>query len=168
VKYTIKHTFNIAAEDFWKKLHFEPEYNRALFEKHLGFTVYKVLSSEEKPDGTILRKTECAPKIELPGPAKKIFGDNTSYVEDGTFDPKTQRFTVNVIPKVGADKIKTRVVMWVEKKGDKQCERVVEVDNEVKVFGLGGMLESFIEKQTRANYDAAATFTNRWIQEKGL
>jgi hypothetical protein len=30
------------------------------------------------------------------------------------------------------------------------------------------MLESFIEKQTRGNYDAAAQFTNRWIQEKGL
>lgn len=168
MKYTIKHTFNIGADDFWKKIHFDPEFNRALFEGHLGFTVFKVLSNETAPDGTIRRKTECAPKVELPGPAKKIFGENTSYVEDGTFDPKTQRFTVDVIPKVGADKIKTRVVMWVEKKGDKQIERVVEVDNTVKVFGIGGMLESFIEKQTRGNYDAAAQFTNRWIQEKGL
>lgn len=168
MKYTIRHTFNIAAEDFWKKLHFEPEYNRALFEKHLGFSVYKVLEFETAQDGTILRKTECVPKVELPGPVKKIFGDNAGYIEEGTFDPKTQRFTVNVIPKVGADKIKTRGVLWVEKKGDKQCDRVVEIDNEVKVFGVGGMVESFIEKQTRANYEQAAQFTNRWIQEKGL
>jgi hypothetical protein len=168
VKYTIKHAFNISADDFWKKLFFDPEYNRALFEGHLGFSLFKVLTLDTMPDGTVHRKTECAPKVELPAAAKKIFGDNASYIEDGRFDPKTQRFTVDVLPKVGGDKIKTRVVMWVEKKGDKQVDRIVEVDNSVKVFGIGGMLESFIEKQTRANYDAAATFTQRWIQEKGL
>lgn len=168
MRYTIRHTFNIGADDFWKKLFFDPEYNRALFEGHLGFSIYRLLSLDTAPDGTVRRKTECAPKVELPAAAKKIFGESASYIEDGTFDPKTQRFTVDVLPKVGGDKIKTRVVMWVEPKGEKQIERVVEVDSSVKVFGVGGMLESFIEKQTRANYDAAAAFTQRWIQDKGL
>ena len=168
MRYTIKHTFNIGADDFWNKLFFDAEYNRALFEGHLGFSVFKVLTLDTAADGSVHRKTECAPKVELPAAVKKVFGDNASYIEDGRFDPKTQRFTVDVIPKVGADKIKTRVVMWVDKKGDKQVDRIVEVDNSVKVFGLGGMLEGFIEKQTRANYDAAAVFTQRWIQEKGL
>lgn len=168
MRYTIRHTFNIGADDFWNKLFFDPEYNRALFEGHLGFSIFKVLTLDTSPDGRVHRKTECAPKVELPAAAKKIFGESVSYIEDGTFDPKTQRFTVDVLPKVGGDKIKTKVVMWAEKKGDKQIDRVVEVDTTVKVFGIGGMLESFIEKQTRASYDAAAEFTNRWIREKGL
>jgi len=168
VRYTIRHTFDISAEDFWQKLFFDPEYNRALLEGHLGFSVFKVLTLDTAADGSVHRKTECAPKIELPAAAKKILGDNTGYIEDGRFDPKTQRFTVDVIPNAGADKIKTHVVMWVDKKGDKQVERVVEVDNSVKMFGVGGMLESFIEKQTRANYDAAAAFTRTWIKDKGL
>jgi hypothetical protein len=69
---------------------------------------------------------------------------------------------------MGGDKIKTRVTMWIEPKGDKVIDRVVEVDNTVKIFGVGSVLEAFIEKQTRANYDAAAEFTQRWIAEKGL
>ena len=108
--------------------------------------------------------------VGLPRPqtARKILGETTSYVEDGRFDPKSKRFTVEVIPKMGGDKIKTRVSMWVEPRGDKKIERIVEVDNEVKVFGVGKILEAFIEKQTRSSYDQAATFTNQWIADKGL
>jgi hypothetical protein len=45
---------------------------------------------------------------------------------------------------------------------------MVAVDNTVKVFGLGTLLEGFIEQQTRDLYARAADFTNRWIRDKGL
>ena len=167
MRYTIRHTFNTDADTFWDKVFFDPEYNKALFQGHLGFKLYQVLTLDKAEDGSVHRRTECTPPVELPAAAKKLLGETMSYVEDGRFDPKTRRFTVDVQPKVAADKIKTRVVMWVEPAGDKRIDRFVEVDNTIKVFGVGGMLEGFVEKQTRANYDAAAAFTNKWIAEKG-
>jgi hypothetical protein len=167
VRYTIKHTFNTDADTFWNKIFFDSGYNDALFKDHLKFS-YRVLELTHNPDGSVRRRVECAPPIELPSAAKKIFGDSTSYVEDGRFDPATKRFSVEVQPRVGADKIHTRVVMWVEPRGDKRVERMVDVDSSVKVFGVGKILEAFLEKQMRASYDSSADFTNKWIADKGL
>ena len=168
MRYTIKHTFDTDVDTFWNKLFFDAEYNNALFQGHLKFTAYRVLEIDKRPDGSVHRRVECAPPIELPAIAKKAIGDSTSYVEDGRFDPKSGRFTVEVTPRVGADKIKTRVALWAEPRGDKRIERIVEVDNSVHVFGVGKLIEAFVEKQMRATYDQAATFTNRWIADKGL
>ena len=168
MRYTIRHTFNTDADTFWGKLFFDPAYNETLFNKHLKFNFYKVLELTHSPDGSVHRRVECAPPVEIPAVVKKVIGDSTSYVEDGRFDPRTKKFTVEATPKVGADRIQSRMTMWVEPRGDKKVERFVEVDSTVKVFGIGKMIEGFIEKETRASYDSAAAFTNQWIAEKGL
>jgi len=168
MRYTIRHTFDTDAETFSGKIFFDPAYNEALFLGHLGFSGYKLLALDKLPDGTITRRVECTPKVEIPAAVKKVIGDNAGYVETGRFDPKTQRFSVDVQTKVAADRIKNHATMWVEPRGDKKVERVVELDTTVKVFGVGGMIEKLIEQQTRASYEAAAAFTNRWIADKGL
>jgi hypothetical protein len=144
MRYTIRHTFDTDADTFWDKIFFDPEYNEALFLKHLGFTSYTLLALDRQADGSVTRRVECTPKVEIPAAVKKVIGDTASYVETGRFDPKTKRFSVEVQPRVAADRIKTRVAMWVEPRGDKKVERVVEVDSTVKVFGVGGMIEKLI------------------------
>lgn len=168
MRYTIRHTFNTDQDTFWNKVFFDKAYNEALFKQHLKFRQYDLLSLDNRPDGNVERKVLCVPNVEIPAAARKILGETAGYTEVGRFDAKTKRFSADVIPKVGADTIKTKVTMWVEPRGDKKVERVCEVDNTVKVFGLGKVLEAFIEKQTRDSYDAAAEFTNRWIADKGL
>ena len=56
---------------------------------------------------------------------------------------------------------------WVEPRGDKKIERICECEVQVKIFGVGGVVESFIEKTTRESYEKTAAFTNRWLAEKG-
>lgn len=168
MRYTIRHTFNVDADTFWGKLFFDPAYNEALFTQYLKFKQYKVLELQHDPDGSVHRRVECAPAIEIPAVVKKVIGDSTSYVEDGRFDPKSKRFSVNATPKVAADRFQTHITMWVEPRGDKKVERFVEVDSTVKVFGVGKVIEGILEQQMRSNYDQAATFTNQWIAEKGL
>jgi len=167
VRYTIKHTLNTTVDTFWK-LFFEPEYNEKLFKERLKFSVYEVLALEHKPDGSVYRKIHCAPPIEIPSIAKKFFGDSTSYVETGLYDPKTRRFNTDVQPKVGADKIHMRISIWAEPRGDKQIERFVDVEGSVKIFGIGKMIEGLLESNTRESYDIAADFTNKWVAEKAL
>ena len=168
MRYTIRHTFNVDEATFWDKIFFDPEYNDALFVQNLKFDPYRVLELSKNPDGSIRRRIECAPPVEIPAVAKKVFGETATYIEDGRFDPKTKRFSVEILPKIGGDRLKSRAAMWLEPRGDKKVERVVELENEVKIFGVGKILEAFIEKQTRQSYDQSATFTNQWIAEKGL
>jgi hypothetical protein len=171
VRYTIKNPIETDVDTYWGRVFFDPEFNRSLFVECLGFTRYEVLEERRDADGTIHKRVECVPKVELPAAARKIFGQSAGYTEIGTFDPKTKKYRVEVIANMAADKIKTHSEIWVEPRGgagDKRCERIVTVDNTVKVFGLGTLLEGFIEQQTRDSYNRGADFTNRWIRDHSL
>ena len=165
MRYTIRHTFDTDADTFWK-VFFDAEYNRALFVDHLKFKSYRVLELDRRDDGSVVRRVECAPPMEVPAVARKIFGDATSYVEEGRYDPKSARFSVSVVPKVGADRVHTRVEMRVEPRGERRIERIADIDNTVKVFAIGKVIEAFIEGETRKSYDASAEFTRKWFAEK--
>ena len=104
----------------------------------------------------------------MPGPVKKLFGDRLSYVEEGTFDKKTRRYTFKVTPSTLAEKTKVAGEMWVEKLGEKKVARVTKISVEVKVFMVGGMVEDRILADLRSSYDKGTTFTNEYIKENGL
>jgi hypothetical protein len=168
VRYTIKHTIETDVDSFWGKVIFDVEFNRALFLDFLGFTTYRVLEDRIEPSGERHRKVDSVPKIELPAALRKIFGGSVGYEEIGRYDPVARKYFVQVLPKMAADKIKTSSEIWAEPLDGKRCERIVSIDTTVKVFGLGTLIEGFIEQQTRDLYARAADFTNRWIREKGL
>jgi Protein of unknown function (DUF2505) len=168
VRYTIKHIIETDVDGFWDKLFFDDAFNRALFVDFLGFTTYETLEQRTDPDGTVHRRIDCTPKVDLPGPARKLFGDSVGFVEVGRYEPKQRRYFVEAVPRMGADRVKTTSEIWVEPAGDKRCERVVTVDNTVKVFGVGTLIEGYIQQQTRDLYQYAADFANRWLREKGL
>ena len=168
MRYTIKHTIETDIDTFWNKVIFDPEFNRKLFIEHLGFTAYNVLEDRTDADGVRHRRVDAVPKIELPAAARKVLGDNLGFVEVGRYDPAVKRYYINVLPKTGGDKIKTTTEIWAEPSGDKRCERIVSIDNSVKIFGIGGLVEGFIEQQTRDSYARGAEYTNRYIRENGL
>lgn len=168
MRYTIKHTIETDFETFWDKLFFDPEFNRAMFQDFLGFPVYRLVEERKDANGVLHRRLECSPKIELPAAARKIFGDTVGYTEIGRYEPSQHRYFIQGIPNVGAEKVKTTSEIWAEPRGDKKVERFALVENTVKVFGLGTLIEGFIEQQTRDLYARGADFTNRWIREKGL
>lgn len=168
MRFTIRHTFETDVDTFWEKIFFDEEFNRALFVDHLRFTSFKVLQFDRQDDGRVHRRLQCKPPTELPAVVKKVLGGATSYIEDGHFDPVSRKFTVDVIPAAAADKIKTRTELWLEARGDKRSERIATIDNTVKIFGVGKIIEKFIEDTTRKSYAEAADFTNRWIRDKGL
>ena len=58
--------------------------------------------------------------------------------------------------------------MWLERTGPGQSDRVAEFEIEVKIFGIGGMFEKFLEKTMRESYGKATEFTNKWLRDKGL
>src|SRR4029079_17491480 len=108
------------------------------------------------------------PLSNVPGPVKKVIGDRLSYVEEGTFDKKTKRYSFKVTPSTMAEKTKVAGEMWVEKLGDKKVARLTRISVEVKVFMVGGLVEDRILSDLRSSYDKGTAFTNEYIKDNGL
>lgn len=166
MRFEMKHTFKCDEETFWSKVFFDEEYNRRLFREALEFVVYEPLELKDEGGGSKFRRVKTQPKAALPGPLQKLLGDPVS-VEEGRFDGATKRWSFRLIPHKLADKISIR--------GEQKMtpvaggiERLSSFDINVDIFGVGGLLEGFVEKQLRENYDKGAVFTNRFLQEKGL
>jgi hypothetical protein len=166
--FTIKHLLETDADTFWNKIFFDEAFNRALCVDHLKFRVFKTLDLKREPNGVITRRVENSPPAEIPKVVAKVLGNTVNYVEEGRFDPAVQKWAFSVIPAVAANKIRSVGELWVDARGEKRIERIIEVDLEVKIFGIGSIVEQLIEKQSRAMYDQAASFTNQWIRDKGL
>ncbi|MDH5490699.1 MAG: DUF2505 domain-containing protein, partial [Myxococcales bacterium] len=68
-------------------------------------------------------------------------------------------------PTALAEKLKITGTMVVRAQGD-HTERIVNFDVQAKIFGVGKVLEAFIEKSTRERYDQTAEFTNRYLSRQ--
>ena len=168
MKFTLRHPYSIEPEAFWRDVFFDPAYNEALYRKALQFEAFKVIEETQGPDGRRARKMSVTPKIDAPGPIKSLLGDSVSYIEDGHLDLAKPSWVVKVLPSKLADKSTIRSEMWLERTGPGQSDRVANFDIEVKIFGVGGMFEKFLEKTMRDSYQKAADFTNLWLREQGL
>lgn len=167
MKITISHEFSTDPETFWSKIFFDPEYNRTLYLQGLKFPEYELL--EEHDNGSeVVRKVRVTPKQEAPAAVQKLVGGRFSYVEEGRFDKTTRRYRFRVVPSTMADKIRAEGELRAEPVGPKTMRRVVDMTIEVKVFGVGGIVEGFVSKSMQESYAQAAAFTNHWIADKGL
>lgn len=168
MRFTIKHIFETDVDTFWNKVFFDEAYNRALCVDHLKFRLFNTLDLKRESNGVITRRTENGPPAEVPKMVAKVLGDTVNYVEEGRFDPTSKKWSFSIIPAMAANKIQSVGELWVEPRGDKRIERIIQIDLQVKIFGIGSMVEQLIEKQSREMYGKAADYTNKWIREKGL
>lgn len=167
MKVTISHEFNTDCDTFWDKIFFDPEYNRALYRDGLQFPEYELLEERDVGDH-VVRRVRVVPKQDAPAAVQKLVGGRFSYIEEGRFDKKTKHYTFRVVPSAMPDKIRTEGELRCEAVGPKKMRRVIDMNIEVKIFGVGGIVESFVSKSTQDSYAQAATFTNKWIADKGL
>jgi hypothetical protein len=165
---TLRHEMNCDEDTYFERCMFDEEYNRRLYIETLKFPGYELLEQSDGPDKRTRKVHIDPPLAGIPGPVKKVIGDKFSYVEEGTFDKKTKRYTFKVVPSTMSEKTKTQGELWCEKIGDKRIARVAKISVEVKVFMVGGMVEEKILGDLKASYDAAAKFTNDFLKEKGL
>ncbi|MEM6962825.1 MAG: DUF2505 domain-containing protein [Myxococcota bacterium] len=161
IEFTIHHTFGVDAGTFWDRTFMDPEFNRKLYLEHLGFVDYEVLEDTRAENGTLKRRVRGTPKAEAPKVIQKLVGDNTTYVEEGDYDGSRYRFRI-LSGQLG-DKIQISGEMWVDAKGEDACERCVRMSVQVNIFGVGKMVEGFVEKKTRESYDKGAEFTRSYL-----
>jgi hypothetical protein len=163
-KLTLTHEINCDVDNFWK-VFFDKDFNHALYSKGLGFPKYELLELRDE-ENQIVRRISATPKMDVPGPVAKALGSSFSYVEEGTFDKKAKTFKWKSIPSSLKDKMRNEGTIRAEAAGEGRCTRVSDFDYEVKLFGIGGLMEGALEKNLRALLKRGAEFTNEWLKEK--
>jgi hypothetical protein len=161
----IRHVFRCSPDTFWNDVFGNEEFDRELYLESLKFPAYEILEAKTADDGTVKRRVKSVPSSEAPAVVQKALGENVSYVEVGTYDPKAQRYRFDIEPNRLKDKILIRGEMWTEPAGD-EARRCVDIEVNVKIFGVGKLVESFISQSLRDNYEKAASFTNVWLDRK--
>lgn len=162
-KFTVTHEILCTADRFWS-LVFDPEISSRFYLDTLGFPEYAVLDRQENDD-TLNCKTSVRPKLSLPGPLLKLFGPEFRYVVDIHYDRNSGIHQWRSTPSTLADKIRCEGMARVEPCGDDRIRRIIEVEFEARIFGVGGLIESTAEKEIRESLDANAAFLNQTLAE---
>lgn len=156
--FTLRHDLPLTPERYWA-LFFDRDFNAGLY-AFLEFPSWDIVEQRETPEA-ITRVVRAVPKMDLPAAVAKVMGDSFSYTEEGRFDRGTRTYRMEMKPSVLQGKLRNEAVMRCEPLGADQCTRVVEVTAEAKVFGIGGLIESAIEKNHRAMWARSVEYYRR-------
>ncbi len=156
MKLTLDYRWQCPPEAFWS-LYFDPDFVVRLHLEALGSTSAEVLSQEGDLTSGLVRTLRYGQRPPMPGPVRKLFGDEVSTLEVSTFDPAASRTTFTMTPGTMADKTQIDGAIACSAEGAGSMERF-ELEARVKVFGAGPVVERFIERQAREMQDKAVSF----------
>lgn len=160
---TLTRTWDLdcSAEKYWD-VFTDPDYSRALYLEGLGFKDYRVINADPAA-----RKLALVPKLNVPGPVAKLLGDAFAYEQHGTLDRAAGVWTWKMVHPGGKKGIvSSDGTIRVVSTGEGRCRRTDEVHVAAHVFGLGGVIESSVEKELLASWESELAFFRRWVQTK--
>ncbi len=166
MKKVMRHRFSTTKDRFWGEVFFDEEFNRGLSDA-LDNESMEVVEQSGEVSGTLKRTLTCTPRMDAPGPVRKILGDSMDYTETGEWNAETGRWEFSMVTAALGDKMKLNGAMWAEECGD-EIERVCEIEFSVKMFGMGKVIEKFLATSIVENQEKAARFTKDFISSKGL
>jgi hypothetical protein len=162
--FTLSHEIHCDEATFWK-VFFSKGFNEALFREFLGFPHYEIVEQKETDDA-IVRRVKVTPKMEAPGAVQKALGSSFSYLEEGTLDKTTKVYRWKSTPSTLAEKVTTEGTVRAEPGGAGNVRRLCDFRYEARIFGIGGLLESALEKSLKNGWDRSAGFFNQWLADK--
>lgn len=161
-RFTVRHALHCSPEEFWEHIQHDPEFHRALNADYLGHR-YEVLE-EDRARGIYRARTW--PQYHAPLALQRVLDRKASFTEEGVFDAARQQYDFRVVPSVYADKLRTEGHLRAEPARGGECDRVVDFVIEARVPGIGFLVEAFLEKNTRENFDKSAVYVNDYLRTK--
>lgn len=163
IEFTLRHPLNCTPQRHWE-LFFDPEWTRTLIIDGLGFSTCDVRPVREQGDERH-REMTVTPKLDVPAAVAKLLGPKLGYTERGTFHVAKERWTYQLVLNVLSEKIRMGGEVTVEPLGNDRCTRISKMWVEVKIFGVGGMVEKAAEKNMRDGWDRSAHWINGWLAD---
>jgi len=144
------------------KLFLDDAYDREQYLEGLRYPAYEIIERSET-DAEVVRAIKVTPRLDLPGPVAKLFGNGFGYVEAGRFDKATQVWRSTTTPNMLSGKLRAASTVRCEPAGDGRCTRTCELMVEAHVFAIGGLVEQSFEKNMRAGWDGVAAYMNKTL-----
>lgn len=156
-------------EKFWA-IYLDESYLNALYLEELRYQAFSVIEI-----GDTSRKLRLVPKMKLPAPVAKLIGDGFAYEDHGTLDRTTNEWTWQMVQPTNLDsKSKPRKdvvtmhgTVHAEPTADGHCRRTDEFSVDAKIFGLGTLIESTIEKELQSARVKEYAFLTQWLTQFG-
>ena len=161
LEHHLDHVIHCAPERLWH-LYFDNDFNIEMYERGLGFPSCKILERREQGDH-IIRRMAMIPKIEMPGAVAKIVGDKVGFEERGDYDRKAGVFRWKIILAAFGDKARIEGEMRVLAHADGHCRRIVDFQVEVKMFGVGGLIEKTAADNNVTGWARSAAWINEYL-----
>jgi hypothetical protein len=157
-------------ETFWAAF-LDESYLTALYLEELEYRAFAVIEI-----GETSRKLRVVPNMRLPAPVARLIGDSFAYEDHGTLDRARSEWTWRMVQPANLDptsKPRKDVVTMhgtvrVEAAGDGRCRRTDDFSIEAKLFGLGGLIESTIEKELQTARAKEYAFLTQWLEKLGV
>ena len=156
MKLSLSYDWDCAPEAFWA-LYFDPEFAVRLHLEALGSTSAEILSQEGDLSSGLVRTLRYGQRPPMPGPVRKLFGEEVSTTEVTTYEPAKSQASFTMTPGTMADKTRIDGAIVLQVEGDRTVERF-GLEARVKIFGAGPVVERFIESQARAMQDKAVVY----------
>jgi hypothetical protein len=156
VKLSLVYGWDCAPEAFWA-LYYDPEFVVRLHLESLGSTSAEVVSLEGDLASGLVRTLRYGQRPPMPGPVRKIFGEEVVTTEVSTYDPGPSTTTFTMTPGTMADKTHIEGSIALTRDGEKTVETFA-LEARVKIFGAGPVVERFIERQAREMQEKAVDF----------
>ncbi len=163
-RFTLIQDFAVDPDEHWR-LFLDDDVERRMYLEGFRFPKYELLERRETDD-EIFRRIRVVPRLDVPGAVAKLLGDSFGYTETQKFVKKTKAFRANMTPSIIADRLSSESVVRVEAAGEKKCRRTVDVSVEAKIFGVGGLVESALEKNLRTGWVDSAGYLAAEAQKK--
>jgi hypothetical protein len=161
----LTHLIHCDVEAYWRDFA-DDAFNQQLFVAEMGYPSYRVL--ERRDDGERLwRRIEITPKVHLPEAVRQIVGPALTFVEEGELDGARYRFRfVAPAGRFAADKATSEGVIHAER-AEGGTKRVLDLNCEIRLFGVGRMLEAAATKIAQDAYNGQAAAWNALLAKRG-
>jgi hypothetical protein len=156
VKLTLDYAWDCEPAAFWT-LYYDPDFVVRLHLDALGSTSAEVVAQEGDLTSGLVRTLRYGQRPNMPGPVRKIFGEEVVTTEVSTYDPATTTTTFTMTPGTMADKTHIEGRIALAREGAGALETFF-LDARVKIFGAGPIVERFIEHQARDMQEKAVAF----------
>jgi len=156
VKLSLSYDWSCTPEQFWA-LYFDPDFAVRMYLESLGSTSAEIVSQEGDLTNGLVRTLRYGQKPNMPGPVRKIFGEEVVTTEVSTFDPATSTSTFVMTPGTMGHKTDIRGSIAFSVEGGKTHE-AFNLEAKVKILGVGPIVERFIESQARATQEKSVTY----------
>ncbi len=155
MKLSLEYAWGCEPDTFWA-LYYDPDFTVRLHQA-LGSTSAEIVSLEGDLTSGLVRTLRYGQRPNMPGPVRKIFGEEVVTTEVSTYVPATTTTTFTMTPGTMANKTQIEGAIALARQGDSTLE-TFSLDARVKIFGAGPIVERFIEQQARDMQNKAVEF----------